>query len=162
MNLFDIEGIAVADAKGKILFRRVFGSEEERLSEIVQKATKDNEAIGLFSDRVMMAKKMDELQLIIYSPLEVNEAFVSQAFDEFATAFLRVVKTPNKECLWKEYDQVALLVCNFVHDGVILETKAAKMIESLPKRNFEGVTGMKIPKGPLSFGKIFRLLPRTR
>jgi hypothetical protein len=158
MNLFDIEGVAVADVKGKILFKRVFGSDEEKINEVVQKVTKDSEAIGLFSDRVVMAKKMEEIQLIIYSPLEVNEAFVSQAFDELGVAFLKVVKTPDKEHVWKEYDQIALLICNFVHEGAILEAKAAKMIESLPKRNFEGVAGMKIPKGKLSITKLLRFL----
>ncbi|ADM11997.1 vesicle coat complex subunit zeta [Encephalitozoon intestinalis ATCC 50506] len=151
MSLFDVEGLVVASSQGEILYKKVFTKDEGVVEKIVEKTVRDRESIAVFRDRIVMCKRLDEILLIIYSPMEVNEAFVGQAFDEFAAAFVDVVKTPTQERVWKKYDQIVLLVAGFLYEGVIMLGKSDEMLSKLPKRNFEGVDGIKVPKGFASF-----------
>ncbi|CAD26373.1 COATOMER ZETA SUBUNIT [Encephalitozoon cuniculi GB-M1] len=151
MNLFDIEGLLVADSQGEILYRRVFSKEEEIAAKIAEKAAGDRESISMFYDRIVMCKRLDEVLLIIYSPMDVNEPFVGQVFDEFTAAFIGIVKTPTRERVWKKYDQIVLLVAEFLYEGIVMSGKSDEMLDKLPKRNFEGVDGMKVPRGFASF-----------
>lgn len=146
MNLFDVEGLIVADDQGEVLYKKIFG--EEGIAErVVEKAVRDKEEIMVVMGKIVMMKRLDEVFLVMYSRMDVNEPFVSQVFDEFATAFVGVVKTPTRDRVWKKYDQVVLLVSVFVYEGIVMCGKSEEMIGRLPKRNFEGVEGMKVPRG---------------
>ncbi|KAG5860492.1 vesicle coat complex COPI subunit zeta [Encephalitozoon hellem] len=147
MNLFDVEGLVVADVQGEILYKRIFSKEEDIVARIVEKSIKDREIISVSHERIVMCKKLDEILLIIYSPMDVNEAFIGQVFDEFTTAFVSIIKTPTRERVWKKYDQVVLLVTEFLYEGIVMSGKSEEMLDRLPKRNFEGVDGIKVPRG---------------
>ncbi|AFM98766.1 vesicle coat complex COPI subunit zeta [Encephalitozoon hellem ATCC 50504] len=147
MNLFDVEGLVVADVQGEILYKRIFSKEEDIVARIVEKSIKDRETISVSHERIVMCKKLDEILLIIYSPMDVNEAFIGQVFDEFTTAFVSIIKTPTRERVWKKYDQVVLLVTEFLYEGIVMSGKSEEMLDRLPKRNFEGVDGIKVPRG---------------
>ncbi|AFN83483.1 vesicle coat complex subunit zeta [Encephalitozoon romaleae SJ-2008] len=151
MSLFDVEGLVVVDVQGEILYKRIFSKEEDIAAKIVEKSTKDRDIISVSHERIVMCKKLDEILLVIYSPLEVNEAFIGQVFDEFTTAFVSVIKTPTRERVWKKYDQIVLLVSTFLYEGIVMVGKSDEMLNRLPKRNFEGVDGIKVPKGFASF-----------
>lgn len=147
MNLFDIEGLLVTDCQGEVLYKKVFSKDTQLATRIAERVARDKDAISLFHDRVVMCKRLDEILLVIYSPMDVNEPFVGQVFEEFAAAFVTLIKTPTKERVWKKYDQIVLLVFEFLYEGIIMSGKSDEMIGRLPKRNFEGVDGMKVPRG---------------
>ncbi|KAM0671243.1 subunit zeta of vesicle coat complex COPI [Ordospora colligata] len=151
MDCLDIEGLIIADTNGEILFKKTFVKDEDLSKRIVEKVIYAKENMSMAFDRIVMSKKIDELVLIIYCPIECNEPFVWHAFNEFMIGFMSIIKSSIKDKLWKKYDQVILLVAGFVYEGMIVQSKSTEMIDRLAKRNFEGVDGMKVPKGLASF-----------
>jgi len=151
MDCLDIEGLIIADVHGEILFKKAFVKDEDLAKRIVEKVLNTRESMSMAFDKIVMSKKIDELLLIIYCPMECNEPFVWHAFNEFMIGFMSVIKSSTKDRLWKKYDQVVLLVAGFVYEGMIVLCKSSEMIDRLAKRNFEGVDGMKVPKGLASF-----------
>lgn len=145
MNLFDIEGLVIADGQGEILYRKTFGEDMTRM--VVEKVLRDKESILIAADRLVLSKRLDDVFLVMYCPLDANEPFMGQVFEEFAAAFVEIVKTPTRDRVWKKYDQIVLLVAGFVYEGIVICGKSEEMTGRLPKRNFEGVDGMKVPRG---------------
>lgn len=146
MDIHDIQGIIVTDNQSKLLYQKRY-IECDITESITSAVFASNDPILIHNDKLVLHKKLDELCIILYAACDVNEILLNEVLSEFITAFCTVVKALTVDSLWKKYDQVILLVDAFVYEGIILETQAKAMIDKIPKRSFEGVEGMKVPKG---------------
>ncbi|KAF7683280.1 Coatomer subunit zeta [Astathelohania contejeani] len=151
MNIYDLEGIAIMSRTGDVIFHKTFIN-ENILNDIYSRIINERCEISFLEDHIVLYKMIEDVIILFYASCDVNEIFISKEFDIFYSALLRLFDTPiTKDAVFSKYDQVILLVDNLVYEGIFIEDDSEALIKSIPKRNFEGLESMKIPKGFVSF-----------
>lgn len=150
MNIQNIHLLTIIDKSSKALITR--STKTFNLKEIHPKIN-NNENIALINENLVVYKNIEDICIILISDLNTNEIFLSKALDVFYAALLKILKSSvNKETIIKNYDLVVLLVDAFVYQGILIEDDVDKLVKEVGERSYEGLEGMKIPKG---FASIF-------
>lgn len=150
MSIIDVDGLIFTDLRGSILYKKIYNIEEKKLVYIIKKALEEKDPICLLDNNLLFIHKKNELCTIMVSNSENNEVFLNNCFEQFVCAMSQVSKKFTVESMYKKFDVFFLLSDIFVYEGVIMEDKCERMIKRLPKRTFETLDGMKVPKGMAS------------
>ncbi|KAF9742717.1 Coatomer subunit zeta [Nosema granulosis] len=150
MSIIDVEGLIFTDLRGNILYKKIYNLEEKKLLFIIKKALEEKDPICLLDSNLLFIHKTNEICVIMVSNSENNEVFLNACFEQFVGAMSQISQKLTVEAVYKKFDVFFLLCDIFVYEGVIMENKSETMIKKLPKRTFETLEGMKVPKGMAS------------
>ncbi|EIJ89122.1 coatomer subunit zeta [Nematocida parisii] len=144
-----VHGLAIIGENGN----RLIGSPlvisqtiREKEKRMFEKAKETNESIILFEDNLVLYKIVGDLCILLYAPINENEIALSDALDAFYTAVIKTLGGPlTQKSLDKHYDEMFLLVDSFIYKTVIVTDSSTDLINSLPKRTFEGLDAIPMP-----------------
>lgn len=150
IDIYDIKGIAITNDDGLPLFSMKYDQDE--ITELLKASSKQKSEIYTHGKLLVLLRKLDEVNVIIYTDQERNPIYVYNALLSLCNALVRIVKGPTVKNILNKYDQISLLMNSFVYNGIIVETDVENLVNSIPRRTFEGLESMKIPEG---FGSFF-------
>ncbi|EJW04655.1 hypothetical protein EDEG_01146 [Edhazardia aedis USNM 41457] len=160
MYIHNIECIAILDKACKTLIKREYAKTD--IKAVFDHIKSEKDEITIMNDSLVVYKNLDDVIIFISSDININEILIHKALESFYSALVSVLKTvPSVSAINEKYDQIVLLLDSFVYQGILMEDDADKMAQNVLPRPFEGLEGMKIPKGFTSiFSKATNLTRR--
>ncbi|EPR79727.1 Vesicle coat complex COPI zeta subunit [Spraguea lophii 42_110] len=141
-NFHDILGFFIVDDTEKTIYKKIFGREFYS-----PRIRMDENDLQIYDDFIIIRRNIENITIYIISPLDSNEIFLYDSLSNFIAALFKIIGKINKEVLIKKFDQLILLVDEFLYNGIVIENNKDKLVKAIPNRGFEGMDGMKIPKG---------------
>lgn len=145
INLHEIEGLAIVEESGEILYQVVFSDYVP--ASLCRQVIQEQEEISMTDGKLVFFRRLEEIGVIIYSASDQNEMVLFKALECFSTALFKLLKKCTREYVVKKYDLLCLLVNTFVFKGIICERDPDRLVKNVPIRSFEGLETMNIPKG---------------
>lgn len=156
LEILDIDGIMIFDSK----FNRIYGREYSNLPLDKEKVRKeirssDNNSIFLTNEHLVLYRCVNDIYIVFYASLYSNEVFLNSMMNLYLDALRTSLKKTELtlDVLDDKYDYLILLTEYFVYDGMFMAESAEELVRMHPKRNFENIKGMPVPKG---FSSIFK------
>lgn len=156
LEIQDIDGLFVLDTK----FNRIFGKEyslvpldKSILKQQIQ--SNPNSSIFLSQDHLVLVRSINDLYFIFYASTFSNEVFLNSMFNLYLDCLKLLLKKPGiqSDHLESKFDYLVLLTEYFIYDGMFMIESTDEALKLIPKRTFEDLKGMPVPKG---FSSIFK------
>lgn len=155
-DIIDIDCLAIADESGEILLQTNFNRKTSQ--SICKKAVLDYNEISIIDEKTVLTKRLDEIYVIIFASEDRNEILLAHYLQVFTDALFKIMKKTTREYVFKKYDQICLLLSNFVYEGIVLVEDPNLLAGKVPIRSFEGLESMYIPQ---SFAAFFNKAKKT-
>lgn len=125
----------------------VITDEAKELEKNLYKKIKEGGSdILLYKEHLVLYKQVEDVCLVLYSPIEENEIMLHNALNAFYNAAIKVTKGPlTRKSIEKHYDEVFLLLDAFIYKTVITSDTASDLYKNVPKRTFEGLDAVQMP-----------------
>lgn len=149
MELQSVSYIGMLDRSKDTLYKLCY--EDLDTDALISNVTTASDSISIFQDRMLLVYRNDEIFVVLLASKAANEVFVKDAFDALVETLDKVIKRWNVERIAEKYDQVVLIMNEFVFQGVILADNAKELGSRVMKRTFESLQGIKMKKGLASF-----------
>lgn len=149
IDIYDIEGLAIVSESGDALYHVAFS--EYNPQELYCQTVQDDEEISMFDNKLVVVRRLEEVNVVMYCSSNRNEIILSRALECFSAALSRVLKSCTKEYILKKYDVVCMLVNVFVFNGIVCIRDVDELVKCVPTRSFEGLEAMSVPQGFLTF-----------
>ncbi|RVD92537.1 vesicle coat complex subunit zeta [Tubulinosema ratisbonensis] len=155
-DIMDVECLAIVDESGEILLQTNYPRKTSQI--ICKKALKDLSEISVIDEKVVLTKRLDEIYVIIFSPEDRNEVLLAHYLEIFTEALFKIMRKTTREYVFKKYDQICLLLSNFIYNNIVLVEDVNLLVSKVPIRSFEGLESMYIPQ---SFATFFNKAKKT-
>lgn len=156
LEILDVDGILILTSK----FNKMYGREYSYISldlQSVKKKIKSDNTTSIFTtnEHVVIYRHENDILVIFYASLYANEVFLNSMLNLYMESLRIATKKSelNSDVIDHKFDYVVLLTEYFVYDGMFMTETSEELIKKLPKRNFEDIKAMPVPKG---FSSIFR------
>lgn len=155
LEILDIEGVLILDSK----FNRLYGREYSPFKlnkELVRESIRNEETGSIFltNDHLVIFRQINDVFIIFYGSLYCNELYLNSMINIFIEAISTILKKEvTVNVLDNKFDYLVLLIEYFIYDGMFMVESAEELVKMVPKRNFEDIKGMPVPKG---FSSIFK------
>lgn len=155
LEILDIEGVLILDNK----FNRVYGREYGPLKlnkDLIRESIKNEETGTIFftNDHLVIYRKINDVLIIFYGSLYCNELYLNSMLNILIESISLVLKKEiSVSVLDNKFDYLVLLIEYFIYDGMFMVETVEELVKMIPKRNFEDIKGMPVPKG---FSSIFK------
>ncbi|KRH92602.1 vesicle coat complex subunit zeta, partial [Pseudoloma neurophilia] len=157
LEILDIEGVLILDSK----YTRVYGREYTPVPLTIQtfkEGLHTNNDTSIFltgdSNTLVLYRKINDIFIIFYGNSYCNELFLNSMMNVFVESLTILMKN-EVTCtnIDSKYDYLILLIEYFIYDGMFMVDTVEELVKMVPKRNFENIKGMPVPKG---FSSIFK------
>ncbi len=149
MDIKDVNYIGILDREGNILY--YLDDSKINLKEFLPTFTTAPDEISLYDGKLCLTSIHGDIIIVLLATENANEIFVKKSFDAFIQVLDKIVKTWNLSTVFEKYDQIVIAFNSFVFHGVILTDDPDVLKQSIPKRSFESISGIKFKKGFASF-----------
>lgn len=110
------------------------------------KAKETDESIIMFEDNLVLYKIVGDVCILLYARIDENEIALYNALDAFYMAAIRLIGgSLTQKSIEKHYDEIFLLIDAFIYKTLIVTDSTGDMLESIPKRSFEGLDSIQVP-----------------
>ena len=148
-GLRDVAFIGIFDVRGDPIYSLNYTDAPAR--ELHACAVADNGSISMYKEQVLFSHREEELICVLLTEKSSNEVFVKWAFDAFVESLSGILKQWTAARAFTKYDQMVLLMNEFVFHGVILCDQPKELSKRVMKRTFESTAGIAVNKGFASF-----------
>ncbi|ELA48402.1 hypothetical protein VCUG_00011 [Vavraia culicis subsp. floridensis] len=150
LEILDIDGLLILDTNYNRIYGRTYTSNSLELSTL--KGIKEFPAVT--KDHIVLQKVLNDTIVVFYGSKEANEVFLNHMLNVFCSALAQLFKGEvSLQLVDEKYDYMVLMIEYFVYEGMFRAENAEDVVAKVPKRNFEDLKGMPIPKG---FSSIFK------
>lgn len=149
MDIKDVAYIGIVGSSSNVLFSYNYGNIDE--NSLLHAVNEDDGPILLLKENTVFVSRLNDITLILVSLQDSNEIFVSQAFQALEDSLTKVIKNWCTERIFEKYDQIELIVHEFVFKGIIMTDNSDELSSRVMKRTFENLSSLKVNKGFASF-----------
>lgn len=152
MDIKDVCLIAILDSSLSALY--LYNQDKTDLSALTAFLREENNLLNsltVFNERTLFINRMNDITVVLLSNRDSNEIFVSQAFGELINSLNKTIKNWCVDRVFEKYDQIMLIVYEFVYKGIIMTDQSEELNTRIMKRTFESVNATKVNKGLASF-----------
>lgn len=149
MDIRDVSYIAIVDSRNDVLYSMNPG--DINVKALLSTVTPDYDPISMYEEKPLMVSKNGELTILFLGTQDANEIFLKEALDGLIESLEKILKHWKTGRVAEKYDQIILLMNEFLFRGVILADNSADLNKRMIKRNFETLNGIKMTKGFASF-----------
>lgn len=148
-GLQDVSYFAIFDGSKDILYSLNYDSIGPAL--LLSSITAETDAISIYNDQVLFLSRRGGISLALLGCPGSNELFLEEAFASLVESLDKIVKRWSVDRISEKYDQVILVVNEFVFRGVVLTDRTSDLSSRAMRRSFENINGIKVTKGFASF-----------
>lgn len=149
MDIRDVSYLAVLNSKKDVLY--AMNCAEIDANALLGSIEVDADPISSYEDAPLFVSNNQNVLVVLLGMPSSNEIFLKSAFDGFMECLEKIVKTWSAERIGEKYDQVVMLMNEFVFRGIILTDDPTELNKRMIKRTFENINGIKVKKGLASF-----------
>lgn len=150
VSIKDVSCLAIFTDDKDIIYTLNFS--DISTSEIINWIPEDVDSFAMKDEQLLLLARKDSLRVLLLGNAGSNEIFLKSVFDAFMGSLDRLLKSRwNFERVSDKYDQVVILMNEFVYRGVVLTDNSEELSKRVMKRSFENINGMNVNKGLASF-----------
>jgi len=149
MDIKDVAFLAILDSsKNSLLSYTHDGLVSHELTSYIDEETS---YVSLFRDQTVFLSRMNDIIVVLATFPESNELFAAGAFEALVASLGRIVKNWSVARVTEKYDQLQLVLHEFVYKGIVLTDDEEELSSRVMKRTFESMSAIKVNKGLASF-----------
>lgn len=150
LEILDIDGLLILDGNYNKIYGRSYTHCPLELDTL--KSIKEFPAIT--KDHVILQRVLDDAVVIFYGSTHTNEVFLNCMLNVFCSALAMLFKKEvSLQIIDEKFDYMVLMIEYFIYEGMFRVDSAEDVVAKVPRRNFEDLKGMPIPRG---FSSIFK------
>lgn len=149
MDIKDVSFVGIVDSNRELLCSYNYDCADTQA--LLASLDADACPISIYREQTLFAAKLNDITLVLLARPDSNEIFVQGAFDALVECLSRIIKNWCVDRVMEKYDQVVLVLHEFVFKGVVLTDDSEELGRRVMKRTFENVNAIKVNKGLASF-----------